>query len=356
MQGGWLGVGFLAAFLATSLTQTISSTPAPSTTTAQRILRRHIAAIGGETALANLHDFRLELVYAEGSFSAKSSLAQARPYFRLVSVPAGPLTKDSVLEGYDGAAWEYYGDPGVVLRTVGSAGTIARRNAHQFIDPLVDAGDNKTSLTYLGKRNADRGPVFVISARYADGTVDDVFVDCTTYLIDGLEQDIQFHAFGKNVTTHIVFDDYRPVGSVLMSFRSRQIENATGRVMDSSVITSAQANVGLKPSDFGPPAFVPTPLQAAIAAIYQERDDPGSCTGDVPRLPRRLRCIRVIARSDQLHRLSVLKDGKHEKRGRIARCQCYRLSQRRERSLWAWPRASVGWKASSRSRPISASP
>jgi hypothetical protein len=276
MQGGWLGVGFLAAFLATSLTQAISSTPAPSTTTAQGILRRHIAAIGGETALANLHDFRLELVYAEGSFSAESSLAQARPYFRLVSVPAGPLTKDSVLEGYDGAAWEYYGDPGVVLRTVGSAGTIARRNAHQFIDPLVDAGDNKTSLTYLGKRNADRGPVFVISARYADGTVDDVFVDCTTYLIDGLEQDIQFHAFGKNVTTHIVFDDYRSVGGVLMSFRSRQIENATGRVMDSSVTTSAQANVGLKPSDFGPPAFVPTPLQAAIAAIYQERDDPAA--------------------------------------------------------------------------------
>jgi hypothetical protein len=276
MQQGWLGVGFLAACLATSLTQTISQTPAPSATTAQGLVRRHIAVIGGETTLANLRDFRIVLVYAEGSFSAKSSLAQARPYFRRVSVPAGPLTKDSVLEGYDGAAWEYYGDPGVVLRTVGSAGTIARRNAHQFIDPLVDAADNKTSLTYVGKRVADGRPVFIISARYTDGTVDNVFVDCTTYLIDGFEQDIQFHSFGRNVPSHIVLDDYRAVGGVLMPFRSRQIENATGRVMDSSVVTSAQANIGLQPSDFGPPTFVRTPLQSAIAAIYDERDDPAA--------------------------------------------------------------------------------
>jgi hypothetical protein len=276
MQQGWLGVGFVVACLTTSLTRSISLTPQPSATTAQGIVRRHVAAIGGETALGNLHDFRIALVYVEGSFSAKSSLAQARPYFRLVSVPAGPLTKDSVLEGYDGAAWEYYGDPGVAIRTVGSAGTIARRNAHRFIDPLVDAASDKTNLVYIGQRVADGRPVFVISARYTDGTVDNIFVDCTTYLIDGLEQNIQFHAFGKNVASHIVLDDYRAVGGVLMSFRSRQIESATGRVMDSSVTSSAQANIGLKPSDFEPPAFVPTPLQAAIAEIYAERDDPAA--------------------------------------------------------------------------------
>jgi tetratricopeptide (TPR) repeat protein len=258
------------------LAQSVAPTSGLSAATVQGVVNRHIAAIGGEAALANLRDFRIALVYVEGTFSSKSSLAQARPYFRLVSVPAGPITKDSVLEGYDGAAWEYYGDPGVVLRTVGSAGEIARRNAHQFIDPLVDAADNATILGSISQRAVDGRPVFVISARYADGTLDDVFVDRATYLIDGFEQDIQFHAFGRNVTTHIDFDDYRAVGGVLMPFRSRQIENATGRIMDSSVVTAAQANVGLTPADFQPPAFIPTPLQAAIATIYAERDDPAA--------------------------------------------------------------------------------
>jgi hypothetical protein len=242
----------------------------------QSIIQRHIAAIGGEGALSNLRDFQLTLVYSEGSFSAQSSLAQARPYFRLVSVPAGPVTKYSVLEGYDGAAWEYYGDPGVVVRTVAGAAALSRRNAHQFIDPLVDAASNGTSLTFVGEKAFDGKNVFVISARYSDGNEDQIFIDGTTFLVDGLEQNIQFHAFAKNVPTHIVFDNYHPVGGVLMAFRSRQIDDVTGRQMDSSVTTSAHANVGLKPSDFAPPLFAPTPLQAAIAAIYQEREDPGA--------------------------------------------------------------------------------
>jgi len=230
-------------------------------------------AIGGHTALRGLQDFKLGLLYSEGSFSAQSTLAQARPYFRLVSVPAGPLTKDSILEGYDGAAWEYYGDPGVVLRTVAGAGAIARRNAHQFIDPLVEAADNGLKLTYAGQRTVDGNRVFVIRARYSDATEDDVFVDYSSYLIDGLDQDIQFHAFGKNLPTHIEMSDYRPVGGVLMPFHTRQIDDATGKVIDSSSITSAQANIGLAAAYFEPPVFTRTPLQAMIESLYQERDD-----------------------------------------------------------------------------------
>ena len=242
----------------------------------QDVLKRHIEAIGGARALDALHDFYVRLVYTEGGFSARSSLAQARPYFRLVAVPAGPLTENSVLEGYDGSAWEYYGNPGVILRTVAGAGAIERRNAHQFIDPLVDSSSNSTVLTYSSERVVDGKGVLVLSARFSDGTQENVFVDRRTFLIDGMEQDTQFHAFGKNVPTHIDLDDYRPVGGILMPYRTRQIDNASGRVMDSSVVTSAQANVGLRPAYFAPPRLAPTPLQAAIAAIYQEREDAGA--------------------------------------------------------------------------------
>jgi hypothetical protein len=265
----------LAAALLSILATTASSAPSTTRDVAD-IVRRHVAAIGGQDAVRSLHDFELRLIYTEGTFSAQSSLAQARPYFRLVRVPAGPLTKDSVLEGYDGAAWEYYGDPGVVLRTVGSAGAIARRNAHQFIDPLVDAADNRTTLKYLGDRVVGRKSVSTVSARFSDGTIYLVFVDRTTYLIDGFAENIQRHAFGKTVATHTAMDDYRPVGGVMMPFRARQIDDNTGKVLNSSVTTSARANVGLLPSYFAPPTFTPTPLQSAIATIYDDRDDPAA--------------------------------------------------------------------------------
>ena len=71
-------------------------------------------------------------------------------------------------------------------------------------------------------------------------------------------------------------DDYKPVGGVLMPFRTRQIDDASGRVMDSSVTTSVRANIGLAPSFFAPPTFTRTPLQSVIAAIYEEREDAGA--------------------------------------------------------------------------------
>jgi len=237
------------------------------------LVNRHIDAIGGEGAIRDLRDFELRLVYSEGSFSAESSLAQARPYFREVRVPAGPLTRESVAEGYDGAAWEYYGDPGVVLRTVGSAGAIARRNAHQFLDALVDASASGTALTYGGVRSIDGNDVYVINARFSDGTQESIFLDRSTYLIDGFEQNIQLHSFGKNVRTHFAMRDYRRVGGVLMPFRTVQIDDASGRIIDSSVTESARADIGLKASDFAPPQLELTPLQQAISAIYQERED-----------------------------------------------------------------------------------
>ena len=155
-----------------------------------------------------------------------------------------------MLEGYDGAAWEYYGDPGVVLRTVAGAGALARHNAHQFIDPLVDAGGNGTTLADAGQRVVDGKSVYV-RVRSLFGRHEESCVRrSSSFLIDGIEQDIQFHAFGKNVPTHIAMDDYKPVGGVLMPFRTRQIDDASGQVMDSSVTTSARANVGLQPAFF----------------------------------------------------------------------------------------------------------
>ncbi len=238
------------------------------------ILRRHADAIGGLEAIHNLRDFVIHLTYKEGAFTAASSLTQRRPFYRLVSVPDGPLTKDSILEGYDGSPWEYYGDPGIVVRTVASAGALGRRNAHQFDDPLVEPNLNGNLVRYIGERTINAQRVFVVRIRFGDGFEENLFVDKNTYLIDGEEQSLQFHAYGKNVRSYLRFDDYRPVGGVLRAFRSQQIEESTGRVLTESYTTSAQANINIPIETFAPPEYKRTPLQAMLEQLYEEREDP----------------------------------------------------------------------------------
>jgi hypothetical protein len=82
----------------------IHAVASPANVGISDIVSRHIKALGGEVSVARLHDYTLMLKYQEGAFGAASSLEQARPHFRLASVPAGPITRDTILEGYDGAA------------------------------------------------------------------------------------------------------------------------------------------------------------------------------------------------------------------------------------------------------------
>ncbi len=240
------------------------------------IVAKHIEAIGGKDAIDKLQDYKLVLKYEEGTFSALSSLAQARPDYRLVRVPDGPVTNDSILEGYDGAPWEYYANPGIVLRTVGSAAAVSTRSAHQFVDAIVDARAGGAKLAYVGPSELNGKPVYVVSVRYPDGTVNQLLIDRLTFLIDGFRQNIQVHAYGKSLATRIELADYRPVAGVLMPFQSQQVEETAGKVLNSTVVLSAEANVGLSPGAFAPPTFTPTPLQAMIAGIYAKRSDPGA--------------------------------------------------------------------------------
>src|SRR3981081_2313824 len=101
--------------LAIALSARVAATPGVN-----EIVDRYVAARGGYEKIAALHSLVIRGEYREGEHvSPDACLALMRPYYKLVGDPDKPIA--GFAEGYDGSAWEYYGDPGFVVRTVGEA-------------------------------------------------------------------------------------------------------------------------------------------------------------------------------------------------------------------------------------------
>ena len=85
------------------------------------IIARHLVARGGTARLRAIET----LVFSGGLYkepgykgSGNAFMAFRRPYLMVVGNPENP---GGFMEGWDGSAWEWFADPGIVFRTVGAA-------------------------------------------------------------------------------------------------------------------------------------------------------------------------------------------------------------------------------------------
>jgi hypothetical protein len=245
--------------------------PANDPAMAGRIVARHVAALGGMERIRAVHSFVKHGWYGEGTFRLDDTYtAQMRPFYRVIGDPANP--KSDIHEGYDGSAWEWYEDPGIVVRTVGAAAATTRRTA-AFDDPLVEPQKHGTSLFYTGRTTVEGRAVEVLRAVLADGFEQDVYVDPSSWMIRGYHRVVPMHAFGDALQTQILLDDYRPEGGVMMAHRDREIDMTSGRVLDEGGVKSVEINPALPRRYFSPPEWQRTPVQEMIQRIFDERED-----------------------------------------------------------------------------------
>lgn len=243
---------------------------ARSTPTLDEIVTSHIAALGGADKIHAIHSFILRGTYHEGDLTGKTTVIQMRPFYRVIGALDQPLKH--LHEGYDGSAWEYYPNPGIVVRTVAAAAAATRHSA-MFDDPLVDHREHGTALLVDGTTEFAGRQAYVLHVTLADGFREDIFVDTTTHMIDGYGRLVPFHAFGTRYSTRMEMSDYRPEGGVMMPHRTREVDSGTGKVLDEGTVESVEINPDLPLSIFSPPAWDRTPLQQMIQRIYDERTD-----------------------------------------------------------------------------------
>jgi hypothetical protein len=248
-----------------------AGTVQPRSPSVDQIVARHVEALGGVTAILAVHSFVRHGWYREGAFHLDDTyVAQMRPFYRVIGSPEHELNE--IHEGYDGAAWEYYPDPGIVLRTGGEAARATRHTA-MFDDALVTYRADGTILTYGGTQRFLGHDVYVLHGILADGFHEDYFVDAKTFLIDGRSEVVPMHAYGQRYHTYDVFGDYRAEGGVMMSHSFKEVDSATGKVLDSGGDNTIDINPNLARSIFSPPQWNRSPIQEMIGRIYDERDD-----------------------------------------------------------------------------------
>jgi hypothetical protein len=235
------------------------------------IVQRHVQALGGRERIDAVDSTVTHAEYREATFAVPDAyVAKMRPYFRTICDPKRKL--GGVCEGYDGSAWEWYEDPGVVLRVVGAAAAATRHGA-EFIDSLVDYSSRGTRVELAGPDIFDGRHVYKLHVILADGFEKDLFVDQESFLIVGDRRSAPIHAFGEPVLSENRIGDYRPVNGVLFPFSFVEVEIATGKELNRLTIQSITVNSSLDRASFGPPQYSHTPLQHFLEQLFMERTD-----------------------------------------------------------------------------------
>jgi Tetratricopeptide repeat len=271
MTTRWLATSSLAVVTAAAGSAADPGTPARPDK--DEIVRRYIEARGGLERIRAIQT----VVYSGGTYSESeytgsgdAFMAFRRPYFRVVGDPSNPAT--TFTEGYDGAAWEWYGGVGVVVRTVGAAAGAARRGA-DFEGALVGYRDKGATLVLGDPATIDGRPAYRLTLTTRDGFACEYFLDAESYLIVAERRTAKVHAFGDEVKSEARVGDYRPVAGVLFPFRFRETEIASGKVLNQMQWGKVEANRELPASWFEPPRFERTPLQHLLENLYGERTD-----------------------------------------------------------------------------------
>lgn len=240
---------------------------------ADEIVAHHVAARGGLERLRAIRSIVSYFAYNEpgtANSNSRAVMALMRPYYKLVGDPDRPSREFA--EGWDGAAWEFYGDPGVVLRTVGAASAATRH--HASIDsPLVDYRRYGTQITYAGPDQVGGRDAYRLRVTMADGFEEDELIDAATWMLVATRKVAKVHAFGAAVETETRFSDFRKVNSVVFAFRTEEVEIGTNRVLNEGVTSKIVLNRRLDPAVFSPPAFRHTPLQRLMELLFAQRDD-----------------------------------------------------------------------------------
>ncbi len=250
----------------------------PSSGSAQRpsaaeVVARHLEARGGAERLRALRSVVYSHgVYHEGDFTGNGTafMAMARPYFKTVGDPDGPNAE--VREGFDGSAWEWYADPGIVVRTVGAAAAAIRHNLDPD-GPLSDYRVKGTTIAPLPDATIDGRPAYGLLVTLRDGFAQQYYIDKRTWLIVAQRKSAPIHAFGEKVTSEERFSDYRDVGGILFPFRVVETEIGTNRPLSSMQWGSIEINRDMPRSWFSPPVYSRTPLQEMLEGLYAERSD-----------------------------------------------------------------------------------
>jgi len=177
--------------------------PEPSVS-AEAIIEKHIAALGGERLLRSGTSFTYTVTGEKSGKKFSKTVTQVRPNKLRVDVTSddGPVSK-----GFDGkVAWSKKGsDPATAMS---AEDTLAMQTYAQFEEPLVDHAKKGTKVKLVGKVDVGGTPTYDLELTRKNGDVEHLFIDASTFLLvkktfTGKDKD------GKPTPMAVRFGDYK---------------------------------------------------------------------------------------------------------------------------------------------------
>ena len=192
-----------AAFADHSKTAT---TKAEDPITVDKIVQRHIAALGGEKLLRSGKTFSFSVTGEKMGKPFTKSVTYVKPNkFRAeMTGPDGPMTK-----AFDGTvAWVKKGN--APAEKLDAEATAMMKMHADFEEPLLDFAKKGTKVKLVGPSEVDQTPAYDLEVTMKSGDVEHHFIDAKTYFLIkrtwiGKDKD------GKETPMAVRFGDYKKV-------------------------------------------------------------------------------------------------------------------------------------------------
>jgi hypothetical protein len=234
-----------------------------ATPTVDQLVARHVAAKGGEEALAGLRAFKATGTHLIFSEPAPFMLWRARPdRWRLDTDMLGM----PVVEAYDGeAGWAQQPPAGTEWPLPMTPPELAAAQATADFDtPLVGWAEKGHAVTLAGREDFDGVDAWRLVVARAEGFTETWFLDARTHLEAGKIGPA--HDFGSPAEAKTWFDDFRPVAGVMIPhvveseyfIRHRRLE-----------IEAVEANPELPPELFTLPPLAGMVKLGAMAGEWE---------------------------------------------------------------------------------------
>ncbi|MDG1858051.1 MAG: hypothetical protein P8I94_03035 [Emcibacteraceae bacterium] len=251
---------------------TISNTIGAEKLNVDHIIEGFIDNIGG---LENIKAIQ-NLTYSGGTYHEESfssdgdaTMTLGRPYYKLVG---NKNNLDRYMEGYDGSAWEYYSNEGIILRTDGAPSEAIRHYAG-VEHPLVGYRLKGSNAELLDDIDFEGQKVHIIKLTRMDGYIEYFYIDPLTYELKASSSTAPFHAFGESILQITKISDYREVAGVKIGHRFQSVTLPNEKVLSSMQWGKVEANKELPDNLFSPPDIETTLLQEFASKLYEQRSD-----------------------------------------------------------------------------------
>ena len=242
------------------------SEPVPD---AREAVERHVAAIGGREALAQVRTIHIWNTLSAFGLTGRAESWLEAPERRATEVALGPFT---LRDGCDGdRAWRT--DPsGQVVRLDGLDLEEARAATWFENDRWLAPDTGGGRIAVAGLEHDARGGYLILEVFPPAGRSRRVFLDRSTWLIDRFESKLD------QATVTVWLSDYRPVQGRTIAFRS--VQSIAGMPANDATLTvdSVRINQPIAPERWAPPGeraaaprWLGTPGLARLPFEYSAR-------------------------------------------------------------------------------------